>query len=551
MPASAPARATGPAPAATGAARGRVAVVVGVVLTAALVALHLEFRRHAGPLWRDEVNGVNLIGMPSFGDVLANVHLDSFPYVWASVLRLWAVSAGDDDATLRLLGLVVGLATLGSIWWTGRRLGLDAPLVTLVLVGMNPSIVVYGDSVRGYGAGAMTVCWALGALWAFVQRPRRTTFALALVAAIVSVQTYFPNGVLLGAIGLGSAAVCARRRAWSTLAGVAAVGAASAASLALAAPWIRYAFEVGKLEQGEWPLGSLVGVFRGALAPEVPALAVAWIGAAIVAPIGWGMGMRSTAPGDTRPDVALMAAVTLPAALASYFAYLHLIARLPTQYWYYLSLMIVLALCLDVGVWLAASRVRYGPWLRVAAVGLAAVLGARDVRARVDVRMTNVDVVARRIASDARAVDLVVVVPWVAGITFQRYYAGAAPWITVPDMKEHRFHRHLEVAEKMKLGDDGAREELERVERTLRAGARVWVAGPLRAPTPGETVPRLVPAPGGPRGWRAAPYLDAWELRLGALLREHAGDVWNVPVPDVGPVNRWESLPLVMAEGWH
>jgi hypothetical protein len=548
MRSASPAPPTGRAAAVPPARSARLGVVVGILLTAALVPLHVEFQRHAGPLWRDEVNGVNLIGMPTFGDVLANVHLDSFPYAWATVLRLWAVVAGTDDARLRLLGLVVGVATLAAIWWSGRRLGLDAPLVTLVLVGMNPSIVVYGDSVRGYGAGAAAICWALGALWAFVAAPRAATFVLALVAAVVSVQTYFPNGVLLSAVGCGAAVVCARRRAWSPLVGVVAVGLASAASLALAAPWIRYAFEVGKLEQGEWPFASLVSVFRGALVPDVPALATGWVVATAVAGGGCAAALRAT--DAARRDRALFAGVTIVVGLAAYFAYLHLIARLPTQYWYYLSLMMLLALCLDVGVWLAAERVRYGPWLRAALVGIVAVWGAPDVRAAVGVRMTNVDVVAQRIAADARAADLVVVVPWVAGISFGRYYAGAAPWITVPDLADHRFHRHLDVMAKMRLGDGGVRDELDRIERTLRAGGRVWVAGPLRAPAPGDAPPALVPAPAGPRGWRAAPYLDAWELQLGALLRAHAVEVWNVPLADVGAVNRWETLPLVMAEGW-
>jgi hypothetical protein len=164
--------------------------------------------------------------------------------------------------------------------------------------------------------------------------------------------------------------------------------------------------------------------------------------------------------------------------------------------------------------------------------------------------MTNLDVVAAKLEELAAPADLVVVFPWVCGITFERYYRGAAAWITLPDFEEHEFHRHLWVAEKMKLGDRAGAPELDRVERTLRAGQRVWVVGALVAPPPGQPLPPLPPAPSGPQGWRAAPYLDHWERQLGALLQEHGRDLWRIALPDLGAVNAWENLPLIQVEGW-
>lgn len=139
--------------------------------------------------------------------------------------------------------------------------------------------------------------------------------------------------------------------------------------------------------------------------------------------------------------------------------------------------------------------------------------------------------------------------PWYCGITFQRYYRGVTPWITLPDFDEHRFHLHAEVAEKMKKGSAGVASELASVEKTLAAGGRVWVVGAPTAPKPGESVPVLAPAPDGPEGWRAAPYLTAWELQLGALLRDRGREISGIVLPDVGPVNIAESLPLVLIEG--
>ena len=69
------------------------------------------------------------------------------------------------------------------------------------------------------------------------------------------------------------------------------------------------------------------------------------------------------------------------------------------------------------------------------------------------------------------------------------------------------------------------------------------------APKLGERVPDLPRAPSGPEGWRAAPYLDAWELQFGALLRDRGRAIDGIVLPDVGRVNVNESLQLVLVEG--
>ncbi len=164
--------------------------------------------------------------------------------------------------------------------------------------------------------------------------------------------------------------------------------------------------------------------------------------------------------------------------------------------------------------------------------------------------MTNLDLVAQGLTTAAAPGDLIVVVPWVSGITFQRYYHGSAPWMTLPDFDDHRFHLHLEVKKKMQLGDAGVAPELTRVERTLRDGGRVWLVGQPMVPPAGEPPPHLPPAPTAPTGWRAGPYLDGWEAQLGVLLRTRAREVRRVELPDPGPINAWENLPVFVGEGW-
>ena len=545
-PVASPPSATEPAP--TWHAAAWATVGAGVLLTAALVVLHFRFQRHAGALWRDEVNSVNIATLPSFGEVFAQVPFDSFPAAWLTVLHAWsALGLGGSDAGFRRLGLLTGLATIAVAWWTGRRLRLGAPLVTLLLLGMSPTTIIYGDEVRGYGLAVLAVVWSLGATWSFVDHPTWGRFAVAQAAAVLAAQAHFANGFLLLAIVGGAATVGLRRRAWRTLAAVVGVGAVAAVSLLLDLPAMRYSRTLWPVVQGDFGLAWFADTFWHGLAPGVPLLTALWPLAVALAVAGFALGWRAD---EADADRARVAAATLGLGLVSYAVCLQLVAKLRTEFWYYLPLMALIAITCDVGVDLLVRRLRHGAWMRIAAVLTVAALAMPRVAGTVAVRMTNLDLVAAKVAEAAGPDDLVVVFPWYAGITFQRYYRGTAPWVTLPDFDEHRIHRHLLVVEKMKLGDAAIAPELARVERTLQGGHRVWVVGEPVAPPPGEPPPRLAPAPTGPEGWRVDVYLEAWPRQLGALVQQHARRADGVALPDVGAVNRWEFLPLTVVEGW-
>ena len=410
----------------------RAVVGVGLLITLGLVGLHLENHRHAGPLWRDEVNSVNVATLPSFAEVFANSHLDSFPAAWVTLLHAWTTAGlGETDEALRRLGLLIGLATLAVLWWAGRRLSLGAPLATLVLFAMSPTTIIYGDEVRGYGLGVLAVFWCIGEIWAFVEQPTWKVFVGAQMAAVLAVQAYFGNCFLLLAICAGAGAVCVRRRAWRTLAATIALGAVAGVSVLINLHSILYAARLSPIEQGNYSLTWLVGVFVHALAPEVPLLAALWAAAPVLAAIGCWLAWRLPPSPSTQADKdqAVFVAVTAPAALVTYACYLKYIG-VRTQFWYYLPLMGLTALCCDVGTGLLARRLRRGEWVRAAAAAVGALLVASGVAATIPVRMTNLDLMASTLEAEARPDDLIVVLPWYCGITFQRYYRGPAPWIS-------------------------------------------------------------------------------------------------------------------------
>jgi len=531
----------------------RAALAVGLLLTLGIAVLAVRFQGDAGPLWRDEVNSVNVAARSPLAAVIAAAPYDSFPLAWPLTLHAWiAAGLGESDAALRLLGTTIALATLAVVWWAGWRLEIGVPLVTLLLFGLSPSQIVYGAQVRGYGLGALAIVWCSGATWAFLRAPTRARFAVLLVATLLAVQTYFANAFLVVALALGAAAATLPRRRWAALGGVMGAYAVGAASVLLNLPSFRYALEVAPVEQSAPPLSLQLGVFVHALAPGAWPLAAAWVvaPALAIAGLAWTRWRGGERLDDPRPDLAAFVLVTGLAALVTYFFYLSQVAKLPTQFWYYLSLMGVLALVCDVGTDLLARRWRHGPLARVVAVAAVALGAAAPVTEIVRLRMTNLDLVAATVARDAKPSDLVVVFPWYVGITFDRYHRGDVPWITLPEPSDHDLHVHLEIRDRLRRGADGVAGELARVESVLRAGSAVWLVGEPMSPPPGQPAPSLPPAPNAPTGWRAGPYLDMWELQLGALLRAHAVAVERMPLPDAGPVNAWENPPLYRATGW-
>ena len=527
----------------------RVRMVAGLLLTTAALVLQGIFVWHAGPLWRDEANSANLAALGSWKAIYAHAHYDSFPLIWDLCLWLWGSAGWTSDAALRCLGVLGGCAQLAALWFAVRTVGIAAPVVAIVLYALVPSTVVYGTMARGYGLGAAAFLLAVGALVRCLRAPSRSNCAFLAGSCVLAVQTNFANGVLVAA-ALGSAAIAGwfrehgRQRLWV---GLAASLAAAVASLTLSLPWIRYAFAVGEAEQRPVGLPAIATVWLDSLTAGLPFAAALWAIAALAL-----LAAVINARTRTTHDAAVLAFVALavPACIAGFLLYFWGVARLPSQQWHYLSLNAWLAVAGEIAVHaLLAPRPRTGPFA-LAAFSVAGVWLGALAAPLVAVRMTNVDVIATVLHQQARPTDLVVVVPWYCGVSFQRYYAGPAPWITLPDLDDHRFHYHLAIRAKAAQGDQGIAAERQRIVSTLLSGGRVWLVGDLPAPLPGQSPPRMPPAPHPETGWRAGPYLQAWEMQIAALLRDHGRDIFGITLPDVGPVNPWEHLPLTVIAGW-
>jgi hypothetical protein len=165
-------------------------------------------------------------------------------------------------------------------------------------------------------------------------------------------------------------------------------------------------------------------------------------------------------------------------------------------------------------------------------------------------RLTNVDLLARRLAAEASPGDFIVVAPWYCGLTFERYYKGSAPWSTLPPLGDHSLHRYDLLSAQLQ-NRHAIQPVLERIAATLQAGNTVWVAGHMhifRAGTPPPADLPLAPLPAS--GWVHGSYERIWLLQVACFLGDHSRQLDRVYTSASGDVNPNEALELVRASGW-
>ena len=496
-----------------------------LLITLFAVGLHGLRLVHAGPLWRDEAAAFHLATSPTLAEVVAK-H-ESFPPPFFFLVRVWTAVLGGSDASLRFFGLVAGLSLLALFWWTARRVAGTVPLLALALVAVNPSVLLFGDSLRGYGLGMVAIVAAFGAFSRLAAKPDGRAIAAAAVTALLSVQLLFFNAALLLALGLAAIGVGIVRRRPRVVQAVVAIGAAAALSLLL---WIKPVLATrswsGLLQVPLGPREIFGEMARTASAP-VETLRWVWLLLAVLALIPLRAAEDVVEDGH---DARLFALLSLPGVLLAQWAFMEALGYAPRP-WYYLSVLAVAAVALDVRL----SGSHLGRASRLGAAVLAVLALALPVTALARVRMTNVDLVEARIAAEAAPGDLVVVAPWYMGISYLRYARGSTPWMTLPDLPDHRIHR-FDLLKVRLTEPDPLSDVLGAVERTLRSDHQVWVAGNIEIPPPGAALSALDE--------------QNWSQRFGAFLRDHATQGGRVPVPWNGPVNGYERLDLFVFSGW-
>jgi hypothetical protein len=526
--------------------------IAAILLTAIAVWLHTHFLACAGGLWRDEVSLVNLSNQHSIGDMAK----DSFPILMPVMLHGWmAIGFGRSDLSLRCLGIIVGLAIPAALWtvaWTARR---APPLLGLVLLAMNSTAITYGDSLRAYGLGsALIVFSAAGALW-FLRRPNLARAGLLAVLAISSVQSLYQNAILVGAICAGAGAVCARRKFWRAAALIFAAGAAAVASLL---PYVPNLIS-GRSTQDVLRVGvEFSRVFEnltvGAGFPQKNFVFVWALFVLVVIVSGCAvLFCKSESQEESRCDLAvedarLFAGTTAFAALAGFSGFVWF-AALPTEPWYFLPLLALLAACFDAGLPPLSRCLRLAPLCFVTVTALFAVPVAQR---NLSYRATNADSLARFLAAETSSKDFILVTPWYCGISFDHYFKSPTPWTTVPPVADHAAHRYDLVRVEMQM-TNAIQPMLDQAAAALQSGHRVWIVvseGWMNIPAPGETPIILPPPPLKDSGWSDLPYTYAWNTQVAGFLAAHSREFGRLKNSANGDVRNDEKLELFTASGW-
>jgi hypothetical protein len=526
---------------------------VAILLTLLAVWLHYLFMRHGGALWRDETGALNLATMPHLPDVWAHLHYDSFPIFWVMVVRCWSAMGLGDDGGLRLLGFLTGISVLGALWFNAWSFKTSPPIISMLLLGFCPTIMIWGDSMRAWGWGVLWILLVLATMWRVVESPRVGNIVIAALAAIGSVQSIYYNAVLLFAICAGGVAVAFRRRAWKAGVAVLGIGFVSAISLSPYVGVIHRGAEEYIIIRGTFGVTQFVERITDAI--RIPGTMSVGIWVLLV--IG---GMAAAIICQIRPekfkatpnqrDVLLFSATTLVVAVAGYFVFLKNLGFI-TNAWYYAALLAVVAVTVETMLSVVRSR-RGGAITRVAFACAVALMVLLPVWRTAHLRLTNADIVAQTLAKSAEKGDLIVVNPWYCGITFERYYSGPAAWMGLPDVKDYKIHRYDTIKEMITMKDpsDAIEPVRERMRETLKSGKRVWLVGApiyFKLDNPPD---KLVAAPSGPYGWYWGYYGAVWSKQAGKYIGSHAKELHKVELPDCGPVNETEAIRLMVAEGW-
>jgi hypothetical protein len=521
--------------------------ILAVALSLTVLFLLVVRATHAGPPWRDECAALNLAQMPTFADVARNFQHEAFPLLFPVTVRGYTAVFGSSDNSVRSFGFVVGVLFVFVAWFNSRAARTDPPLLLFGLFGLNATFLTWGTTLRGYGLGSVLILLALGLTVRCLIQPRWRNVFAALAASIASLHCLTANAPLLAAMSLAIVAVLlARHRYKEALVAVAITVVTVSSFLPFLKSYITADWTI--VLQAPATISSLSQKLMLALGEPKLLMVALWgtaicgvmIAAALSLPALW----RSHS--TTQADVlAFLILFTCGAVLANY-GFLKILSY-PTRPWYYLAMMSAVCGAVD----LMSGIVSPMRWIRIARlifVTATLLVAPFVVWNAVTERQTNIDIVASTIQNESSSHDLVVINPWNFAISFQRYYHGRAPCVTVPEIADLKIHRYDLLKAKM-TEQDPLTDVRAAIRQTLESGGRVWIVGGARPPEEGLPL-FLPPAPHPDFGWNGMIYSNVWSMQLAAYLRAHVleGDARLLPAKK--GVNEYENVTLLVARGW-
>jgi hypothetical protein len=548
-----------------------VAALIGTAFSAILLVLTAM---NAGPLWRDEINTLNLARMPSLRDIWHNLQFDSCPLLWPLLVRgCGMLELADGDIGIRILGLGIGLFFLSSLWLCQRWIGGRAPILSIALLGGLPAFIFVVGANRAYGLASCLLVLSFGKIWQLLESPTKSRILSAGFICLLFAQCVYYDVVFLGTMLAAGALIAIRRQRWKILWTLAGIGLVASASLLIYLPVIHRVPEYLPFWRSPFFVATTLWnglvdavAARSSANPDGPNGPQIWIWIGLLfAGIIVAVIMQRTRVGQAtkpevaskstnqrRSDLALFCVTSVVVGIIAYFGFL-LKLQFFMQPWYYVEILILSAISID-GI-LSASWPALRPWglVRIGFLVMMMILNAGPAWAEAHTRRSNVDLVAAFLTGNARAGDLIVAQDAWESITFNRYYRGQAQWLSVPPIDSHEVHRiDLAIAE---MNEPKAMTPvLHAIINTLISGHHVWLVGSIPIARWQDAPPGPTPLPPRPSEmptrWWMGSYLSWWNQQVTTLLLDHAQQEKAEAIAAPGPVNHFEDVSVVRFTGY-
>jgi hypothetical protein len=481
-----------------------------------------------------------------------NLQSDSFAMAWPLLLRCWiGLGGGSSDQALRVLGLVLGLGGLASLWFGARGSIVRVPVLGLAIFALQSAVVCYGDSIRGYGLGMLGGMLTIALLWRATQFPSIRWWLLSLLAALVAVHTLFHNAPVLFAACVAASVVLAMQGNWTKIALPMGIGVICALSL------LPYTLTLGST--GQW-----VSIFRYPITPawfwyklqeafgQTPTLVFdLWIGLVLLGFVTTLSLVFRAFRQRISPDrlhLLVFSSITLALGVAGHFAFLWKLSYY-MQPWYFLASLSIVGATID-GVLVGWGPI--GNRFRLYLAAMLLICCPPSLMAAAGQAKTNMNLVAARIQQADSPGDLIIVNQWWMGYSFRLNYKGPATWTCVPPIEFPAFPgliRLTALKDEMQHPSDAMTSVLKLARATLKSGHRVWLVGEVIAPDP--QTPLTAPPPYQDQSpQKDGAYYNFWAAQLGQLLGEHATEMQAVAIQSSRPVSSYEDEPLHLCWGW-
>jgi hypothetical protein len=209
--------------------------------------------------------------------------------------------------------------------------------------------------------------------------------------------------------------------------------------------------------------------------------------------------------------------------------------------------MVVIAVAVD-GALSAFDKKLLGSYARQLIAVSIVFLGFLPMLDAAKTRQTNSDLIAAQLQVSANPGDFILVIPWYYGVSFDRYYTGATPWMTLPIISDHKTHRYDLSKEQMVLKEPLV-SIIDAMTNTLKSGNRIYLVGSTIVPPIGKLL-TLKPAPSDKHGWNEGAYSYSWMTQVGYFLQNRVTKVEKFNLPDVFHISPYENMGLMVVQGW-